>query len=291
MIIETWFISVLIATLLIWVAGFINKVIVEEKYDRNISILTVFITTFVISIGMLLFSDVQKISLWVLAYWIFWGVADYALFKARFISLTWISSSLFFINQRLFSSSVLLVVGIFLFWDIVTIYELLWFITGFIVFWLLFEKEKVKNADYKRGIIYLIVCIFLAIFIHAGFKFTTDIIYSLSWFLFHFWILICSYSITWFLLTYIKNFSKLSLNINNLRKVIILNICYWILWFIYIIFIMKAYSLSDLWIVYKIQSYALFIPIFLSILFYDEQLTPKKIIAFILTMISLWFFI
>ncbi len=291
MIIETWFISVLIATIFIWVAGFINKVIVEEKYDRNISVLTFFATSFIISTGILIFSEIQTLSWLVVGYGIFWGIADYALFKARFISLTWISSSLFFINQRLFASSVLLLIGMFLFGDIVTIYELIWFFIGFVVFWLLFEKEKIKNADYKKWIFYLIICIFLAIFIHWGFKYVIDTIYGLPWLLFHFSLMVCIYSVTGFVLTYIKNRKVITLKVKDLKQIVILNICHAILWFLYTVFIMKAYALSDLGIVYKIQSYALFVPIILSIFYYKEKLTIKKIIAFILTMISLWFFL
>jgi uncharacterized protein (DUF486 family) len=47
----------------------------------------------------------------------------------------------------------------------------------------------------------------------------------------------------------------------------------------------------DIAIVYKIVSYSLFLPIIFSITYYKEPLTPKKIIAFILTVVSIWLFI
>jgi hypothetical protein len=178
-----------------------------------------------------------------------------------------------------------------MFWDVVTLHEYIGFFVWFLVFWLLFEPEKIKNSDYKRGIFYLIICILLGIFIHSWFKMMTDVIYDTHGFLFNFGILLFFYSITWLVTTYIKNYKVIDYRVEKKRDIIILNICHAILWFLYIVFIMKAYALSDLWIVYKIQSYAIFVPIFLSILIYKEKLTIKKTIAFVLTMISLWFFL
>ena len=47
----------------------------------------------------------------------------------------------------------------------------------------------------------------------------------------------------------------------------------------------------DVAIVYKIVSYSLFIPIILSVIFYKEKITKKKIFAFILTIASIGLFI
>jgi hypothetical protein len=52
-----------------------------------------------------------------------------------------------------------------------------------------------------------------------------------------------------------------------------------------------AFVWWDLAIVYKIISYSLFIPIILSIIFYKEPITPKKLLAFGLTVLSILLFI
>ncbi len=291
MIIENWFILSLIVTLIAGITAFINKIIVEEEYDRNISILTFFITIFCISVWILMLSDTEQISLLILWYGLLWGIADYIFMKCRFIALSGISSSLFFVNYRLFSSAILLLVWILIFWDQITAWEYIGFFVWFLVFWLLFEAEKVKNLDYKKGMIFLLICIVMIVFLQSWFKFIGKEVHNMINFWFHFSILLIPYSITWFILTYIKNHRKIDFSGKNIKKNIIINICHGILWMSYILYLMKAYFLADLWIVYKIHSYSLFIPIFLSMIFYHEKLTYKKIIAFILTMISLWFFL
>ena len=52
-----------------------------------------------------------------------------------------------------------------------------------------------------------------------------------------------------------------------------------------------AYYGGNVAIVYKIISYSLFIPIILSIIFYKEKVTPKKMIAFLLTILSIALFL
>ena len=47
----------------------------------------------------------------------------------------------------------------------------------------------------------------------------------------------------------------------------------------------------DVAIVYKVISYSLIFPIIYSIIFYNEKVTVKKMIAFIISLVSIWLFV
>jgi drug/metabolite transporter (DMT)-like permease len=56
-------------------------------------------------------------------------------------------------------------------------------------------------------------------------------------------------------------------------------------------FLYALFLWADLWIAYKIQSYSIFVPIIFSVIFYEERITRKKLLAIVLATVSLWFFI
>jgi uncharacterized membrane protein len=58
-----------------------------------------------------------------------------------------------------------------------------------------------------------------------------------------------------------------------------------------IFLLFTALPLFNTTVIYKIYSFEIFIPIILSFIFYKEKLTLRKIIAFILTFVSIWFFL
>ncbi len=291
MIFESWFILTLVLTFIAGIASFINKIIVEEKYDRNIAVLTFFLSVLFFSLWIFLFTESSKVSYTVIWYWVVWWIVDYIFMKCRFIALSGISSSLFFVNYRLFSSSALLIVGILLFGDTVTLNEYIGFFIGLIVFGLLFEKEKMKKENYKTGLVFLGICIVMIVFLQSWLKIIADVVQSMENFWFYFATLLIPYALVWSFLTYFKNRKQIDFRQGNIGKNIAINICNGILWTLCMFYLMNAYLLADLGIVYKIYSYSLFIPIVLSIFIYAEKITPKKIIAFLLTIVSLWFFV
>ncbi len=195
-----------------------------------------------------------------------------------------IPASLYFIIARLSSSFLLLLLGIFYFWDQISLYEYIGFFIGFIVFWLLFEKQKMENADYKKGIIFLIISSLILVFLHFTVKEVVNTWWDIYAFLFVFWV-------TNLILSVWSQYKKIDFTVDKLSQIIWINILQALLLVIYFIFLLKTYSLWDLWISYKILSYSMFIPIIGSILFFWEKLTWKKWLAFALTIVSLWFFI
>lgn len=279
----SWFVWALLTTLSIGLVGFINKIIVEKKYNQGLSAISFYGAQSIIYLLLLIFLANYQVSVTVITFGILWGLLDYFYIRARFISLEGISSSLFFINARLFSSLALLLLGILFFGDIISTKEYIGFFLGFVVFALLFEKEKIKNENYKKGILFLGIGIVLIIIIHFGIKYITTILNNI-------FLLFFSYALTGLIIALMINRRNLKKEIKNKAGTIYWNVAHALLFFFYIYFLFRTYNLADLGIAYKIQSYSLFIPIILSIIVYNEKINTKKIIAFILTIISLWFF-
>lgn len=279
-----WFTSALLTCLSVGLVGFINKVIVEKKYDQKLSAVSFYLAQVIIYIIAFIYIGNYEISLIIIFFGVLWGILDYFYLRTRFISLQGISSYLFFINSRLFSSLALLLLGVVIFGDNISLYEYMGFFIGFIVFGLLFEKEKVKNIDYKKGLTFLGIGIILLILVHSGIKYVSTILTNI-------YLLFLSYAFTALIISIFVNRKDINMQIKDFSNIIYLNIIHAFLFFFYIYFLFNTYNLADLGIAYKIQSYSIFIPIILSIIVYKEKVTYKKMIAFILTMISLWFFV
>ena len=283
--VDTWFINALIMSGSIGTFMFLNKVIVEKKYNEAMMFVSFYFFVFIILTGLFfLNSDFLNISLTTLLFWIAWWIWDYLNFRTRIISLRHLPASMYFISMRLSSSLLLLMLGIFYFGDNISRMEFIWFILGFIVFALLFENEKMKDADYKKGILFLIISSLILVFLHFTIKESITLNLDLYWFLFVFWL-------TAFSLSVVSQFSKINLKVERLPQIIGVNIIQAILLITYFIFLLKTYSLWDLGISYKILSYSMFIPIIGSIVFFKEKITWMKALAFVLTIVSLWFFI
>lgn len=283
--VDTWFINALIMSGSVGTFMFLNKVIVEKKYNEAMMFVSFYFFVFIILTGLFfLNSDFLNISLTTLLFWIAWWIWDYLNFRTRIISLRHLPASMYFISMRLSSSLLLLMLGIFYFGDNISRMEFIWFILGFIVFALLFENEKMKDADYKKGILFLIISSLILVFLHFTIKESITLNLDLYWFLFVFWL-------TAFSLSVVSQFSKINLKVERLPQIIGVNIIQAILLITYFIFLLKTYSLWDLGISYKILSYSMFIPIIGSIVFFKEKITWMKALAFVLTIVSLWFFI
>jgi len=208
--------------------------------------------------------------------------------KSRLKSLKYLSSSTYFINYRIFSSMWLLATGILFFSEAISIEEIVWIFIGFIVFYLLIEKKSEWESfdDMKKGFIYLLIGT-VAItwvqsvnkdFVTSGFNIFLLALYQ--------WIL----GVIFVILLKWKESYRSVLEI-NWRKHFFFLLLSWTFFWIAVVTNSLAYVGGDLAIVYKIISYSLFIPIILSIIVYKEQVTGKKLFAFVLTILSIFLFI
>ncbi|NQZ85508.1 MAG: hypothetical protein HRU03_07350, partial [Nanoarchaeales archaeon] len=154
MFIEMWLVYALLAAILVGIFSFTTKIVAEKNYDKDLSLFYLYLCSFILSIIYFIFFGELKYSLGTFVAALVTGILYPINLKTRFVSLKYISSSTYFINYRIFSSSLLLVLGIYLFSESVTYFQVVGIVIGFFIFYLLLEKKekKEKIVDFKKGI-------------------------------------------------------------------------------------------------------------------------------------------
>lgn len=291
MLSEYWLYYAIAASLCIGLYGFAQKMKAEmpEQSDNG------FIAYSYIAMSLggifwslifwdsLQFGDITTIlyALWITSFYI-------VIVKTRLISLRYLSSSSYFINYRIFSSLWLVISGIFLFSETITVKEFLWILLWFFVFYLLLEKKSQNESpsDLKKWFLYLLIWSLAVTGVQTLAKSfaTSELdIFTLIFFQGIFGVLFV-------LLLKNKETLRQIFEIKHKKQAIFL----FLSWLVFAIATpLNNYALIgwDLAIVYKIISYSLFIPIIFSIIFYREKVTPKKLLAFALTAVSVFLFI
>jgi len=208
--------------------------------------------------------------------------------RLRHHCLMYMSSSSYFINYRIFNSIALLIVGILFFSEVITFNEYVWIFLGFIIFYMLLEKKNThqSTSDIKKWYLYLLpsVLLFAAIWMIQK-NFTLDLNTM--------WSFVFYNNIAWGLFVLFSSGKKYK------KTLAVKDIKAWLFLVLTGIFFgppyfFHLYTLALWWdiaIVYKIISYSLFIPIIFSIIYYKEPVTWKKMIAFVLTILSIALFI
>ena len=288
---EVWIIYALITSLWVGLYWFAQKIKAENPKQSDTGF--IFYTYLIFLVTGLT---------WVYLTWESWVLYDYTamtysfwimflytiVVKTRLLSLRYLSSSTYFINYRIFSSIWLLLLGMFVFSETISFKEILWVLVGFIVFYLLIEKKDNTESkkDLQRGFIFMFIwsiCI-------AGLQ-SINKDFALSWLNIYFLVLYSGFfGIIFAILLKGKEKIYQIVEIQSWRQGVFL-ITSWIIFSIATVTNNLAFIWWDLAIVYKIISYSLFIPIILSIIFYKEQVSSKKLIAFALTVLSIFLFI
>ena len=282
--IEDWVIFVLIGLILRGLYSYVQKYLTTLKvsYESIILLSSLFAAIVFIpftGFNLVLVPEVILIS-------ILLSILYYIGMKITFKSLEHLSASTFFINFRIFTTIFLLIAGIILFKETVTTLQVLGILLGVIIFFLLIENktEVKKHINIKLGISLLFIYILLMTLANIINKIisTNDAVFTIMSFQFFFMFII---SLGYDFLYPKKNLKHLIKNIKQ-TEIIYSIILALLNGFIYF-FILKAYSLGHLVIVYKIYSFEIIVPVLLSIIFLKEEVTYKKILAFILTIVSI----
>lgn len=287
MFLPIWFIYVIIALIFRGVSSLLTKIISHKNLDASSIFL---IQTFISSIILLFVIDYSKFHLLfktpILIYTILIGFLLYLHKKIGVLVLKDISASIMFISSRIFPTLLILIISMILFKEYLTRNELIGLILGITTFIFLYDTKDTseKNSNFYRGIRNLIFHIIIGAALIILIKLSVNIDLKISLLL---------YSVFAFLFFFLEASYKNKIKLKILKKkeninfAIALAINFCIL--NYSLFV--ALSLANTAIIYKIYSYEIFIPIIYSILFLNEKLTLRKMIAFILTILSLMFFI
>lgn len=285
-----WLIFALIATVLIWLHGFLSKMQSEQKkIHDDVFIFYLYIYLIIVSLWSIFFFN-RELQFWlsIIVYAAIMVIINTFFLKARFISLRHLSTSAFFINFRIISSILLIIIWVLFFKESINAKELSWIFLWFITFYLLLEKNPTAKItkNTKKWILYLFYAIILTTILQAvskNFILTNPDIYSLLFYEGIIWVLLLTGTSKGKVL-------RKSIWVKKIENHLFLWVS-GIIFFSAIYFNVLAFKTWDLAIVYKIISYSLFIPIILSIFFYKEKITTEKVIAFGLTIISILLFI
>ena len=286
----SWIVFALLASCTIWLYGFAQKIKAElpEQSDSGFIFYSYFAMTiagFVWWIWNDFSLDFTHLTTFVYAFLI---TALYiVVIKTRLISLRFLSSSSYFINYRIISSTLLIWVGMVFFWDILSLEQFIWILLWFFVFYLLIEKKNQTEtaSDLKKWFIYLIIGAIAVTWLQTvgkDFAVSDFDIYTLVLYQGVLWCLM-SLVLKW------KESYKQVFKIHHYKQLLFL-MGAGILFGLSTVFNLLALQEWNLAIVYKIISYSLFIPIILSIIIYREPVTSKKLIAVWLTIISIFLF-
>ena len=209
--------------------------------------------------------------------------------KMRYICLDYMSSSSYFINYRIFISIGLLFVWTLLFQETITFKEYLWIGLWFIIFYLLIEKKTKSESinDLKKWYLFLAISVLFAVLIWVIQKQATFSVQDIWSFVFYnsfIGILVSFYM--WYKWDY-----KRIIKVDNWKAIFFLGVTSIFFVTPYFFHLYPLYAGWDVAIVYKIISYGLIFPILFSIIYYKESVTWKKLLAFLLTIISIALFI
>ncbi len=208
--------------------------------------------------------------------------------KTRLRSLKYLSSSTYFINYRIISSLWLILVGAVFFSETISLKEAVWILLWFVVFYLLLERKNTSESmvDFRKWFLFLFIGSVAVMWVQWFWKeyaLSGESIFTL---MFLQWI----FGVISAILLKQKESLKEIFLIRDIKQGIFLFAAA-VLFGMATLCNVFAYIWWDLAIVYKIISYSLFIPIILSIIIYKEQVNAKKLLAFALTLVSIFLFI
>ncbi len=288
-LLNNWFVFNIFSSFCVWIFWFLNKVSVEKKHNKNLTLLFLYINQVIISaLFVYFFSEFsfdKKLFLFSSISWLFLVIV----YKTRFLALEWLDSSVYFTNFRVISSTFLLFIWALFFKDSLSFKEIIWFIIWIFIFLLLLNFKKIEKINYKKSLFYLFLSI---VFITLYWVIMKLVSFKLDDFLiFLFYQSIVSFVLV-LLVNYKDFFDRKIFKEKNIKSIFSIWLVLAILQVLILpTFLYALYLWADLWIAYKIQSYSILVPIILSVIIYKEKFTKKRLLAIVLAIISLWFFI
>lgn len=294
-LLHNWLVFNVLSALSVGIFGFTNIITVRRGHDTNLSLLFLYINQVIISFLLfLLFGKIYfDVKLFLVA--VISATTLALTFKSRFIALKGLDSSGYFINFRVFSSSMLLIIGVIFFGDTLSWKEYVGFFIGLIIFWLLFKRLKSDSSVYRKSLLFLFASIGLITLYGVILKIISVGDYNVFNFLFY-------QSVSALFVVFGLEYRKIIKALKNvfegggkkdkLKEVVKMSFIQAVLQILSLPLFLYALRLgADLGIAYKVQSYSILVPIILSTIVYKEEITLKKKFAFVLVIISLWFFV
>lgn len=288
---ELWLIIALISSIFSWLSSFVQKMAVEYKTDAFFLILAQAIWMMFISGVYFLFWWEDFLLPWVDTLWIFFLIillscSQFFIIRVRAQALKYLSSSEYFISFRVLIVILLTWAWLALFDETLSSEQVIWLTIGFLGIGLLFEEDK--RLQHSRNWLLALYLLWLSVILGAVVQISAKYLTlstgdTVS--------IIFYQGVSLLVLACIFYWKKIFLFRESVKAK---DVWVWSLFgvTIYIAAITNFLAFYYDWpvgIVAKILGYSIFIPIILSMVFYGEKMSYKKGIAFILTIISIYY--
>jgi len=285
----SWILFSLLSLFALWLGDFIKKLMISKWWDKDVFLSTCFV-------------------LFIFAFWINYffqwiGVFTINTLKAAFIigscnfviplgiltSFKYLNISFALVTMRIVTSSAILFIGIFLLDDSLSLYNLAWFILWFIAIFLLsgFKWWATQEKMHPKWIIALCWAIIWIIISNSYYKYVVADLPIHDYTPLQF-----SFTGAWIVIYMILRKKTNLMTKQAISKIFwfaLLNVSIFVVYFLYLLPTM--YLLWPLSLSYKMLSYSLVVPILLSVIFLWEPVNRTRIIAFWLTIISIFLFL
>ncbi len=286
---ETWIFYALWGLITLWGLDFIRKLVASKWIHKELFTLLSSLST---ALFFGVYTFVSDPNFFVVSHLIPWIILWTAWFLASFwitVCLRYLDTWFALISLRLISSFLLLFIGIFLLNDYLSIYNFIWFFIWAIAIFLLSDvkKHQKKSTLHWKWVLWLIFAIIWSVVFNSYLKYIVSDIDIIPVFYILFctsFLLVLCYSL---IRQKFKNISKQELYLS--LPYIILFTLFFIIQYLY--FLPNIYLFWPLSLGYKMLSYSLIVPILLSVIFLWDKVDKKRIIAFALTVISIFLFL
>lgn len=283
-----WWIYSLLGLVFLWLWDFIKKVMLKNWWDKEVFLFMCFVfyiitlwINFTFSSNTIINTHtiISAAIIWFFDFlWPIWMLT----------ALKYLDTSTSVVSIRLTSSFFILYIWVSTLWDKLSIYNIIWFLLWVIAIILLsWFNFKEKHKVHKKWILAVIIAIIWVVWANSYFKYIVKWVDIDSYMLLKF-----SFSFMFIILYMILRKKFSNFNIIEIKKVSIyafLSCIVFITYFLY--FLPNIYILWPLSLSYKFLSYSVIVPIILSTIIYKEKINKEKIIAFLLTIISIFLFL
>jgi len=283
-----WALFAIGALITVGLWDFIKKLVLSKWWDKDVFLFTCFL--------------LYVPAFWINAYFQWTGVYDYETIKAaciiwvtNFWAPLWVMTALKYLNVsfalvsiRVISSFIVLFAGLYILWDVLSIYNIIGFFIGaFAIFLLSGFKFGQKIDLHPKWLIAVIIAICSISFWNSYYKYMIDTVQVHDYTALQFSVTGLCLFLYMLVRWKLKNFSKWE--VSKILPYAAITLWLFMLFFLYLI--PNMYLLWPLSLSYKMLSYSLVVPILLSVIFLWEPVNRTRVIAFGLTIISIFLFL
>ena len=267
---------------------YIKKLVLDRGGDRDIFLLVSYIFYVPLFWINALFQGTLTYDYHTIQAALFIGISNFGAPLWILTSLKYLNVSFAFVTIRIISSFAILFIGLFILWDSLTLYNILWFLLGaFAIFLLSGFTFGQKLNLHPKGIIALCIAVVCIVFWNSYYKYMVDGVQIHDYVALQF-----SVSAMCIILYMIGRRKTSQITLKEVQKVVPYSlITAWIFFLFFLYVLPNIYLLGPLSLGYKMISYSLIVPIILSIIFLWESVNKTKIFAFWLTIISIFLFL